>query len=417
MAPLSHPQPASMNYSNMIEEKNLKKTFIIATLVSTLIGTFTTGIGLYDRIGEKRKQGKIDKGQNVQLKELQAKVDKMGKEGPEKPAIKERPERGEQELQRSLEYGGPMIRQEYNHDLARLGPRFANGDAITQNQLQSQIITLQGTVIGLLEDAVYTGRLDNINKLYNASEFAREGSLNALRGQYQRMLQAAPVQRPIGPVRRISSTPTIRSDAHKSIKGAHSTKTTRAPSKAPTRSITEVHVENDPAPREADKPDANNSLVKETAALSVADHSGPLFCRYAVDLQETSMPLEACFSSGGSGACPLCGTKIGTEAGRAWKIDKEVVHERVRTKDYDDEVVEERTFLINNRFVVKSHREKAGFACVLCYNHRERDTICESVAGLVRHVWQRHDVSEFEAEPDIREVSMLEERVTQKRDR
>jgi hypothetical protein len=405
MAPLVH-LPTNMNYANMIEEKNLKKTFILATLISTIIGTFTTGINLYERVGEKRRQIKTDKSQDTKIKELEKRLD------DEEKKKKNGHQRNEEELRQSLEYGGPQIRREYNTDLARLGPRFAEGDAITQNQLQSQIITLQGTVIHLLEDALYTGRLDNINKLYNASEFAREGSINALQAQYQRMLQSAPLRRPIGPVRRISSTPSMKSGPPRSIK-PRSTRTEKA--------VTEIRVEKDEVAKDTAERDIvsaaapNGSLVKETAALSVADHSGPLFCRYALDLQETGMPLDVCFTKGGSCACPFCGTKIATEPGRAWKIEKEIVHERIRRKDYDDEIIEQRTFLVNNRFLVKCHREKAGYACLLCYRFRDRDTICESAAGLIKHLWQKHEVDEYESDGDIREASLIEERITQKR--
>ncbi|KAG7288417.1 hypothetical protein NEMBOFW57_004767 [Staphylotrichum longicolle] len=57
---------------------------------------------------------------------------------------------------------------------------------IAQTQIQSQIILLQGSVIKLLEEALLTGSLPDINRLYNTSEFAREGSIRALRDQYQR---------------------------------------------------------------------------------------------------------------------------------------------------------------------------------------------------------------------------------------
>ena len=82
--------------------------------------------------------------------------------------------------------------------------------------------------------------------------------------------------------------------------------------------------------------------------------------------------------------------------------------------DACDEVVEERTFLLGNRFAIKCHREKAGFACVLCYRYRDRDTICESINGLVKHIWQKHDIAEYESDKDIREVSMVEERTSTK---
>ena len=51
--------------------------------------------------------------------------------------------------------------------------------------------------------------------------------------------------------------------------------------------------------------------------------------------------------------------------------------------------------------MVKCHRERVGFACVLCARYHERDTIVGSVQGLVRHVWQKHNVDEYEMELDI----------------
>ena len=144
------------------------------------------------------------------------------------------------------------------------------------------------------------------------------------------------------------------------------------------------------------------------------DASGALFCRYAVDLQEMGMPLDVCFSKGGSNACPLCGTRLGIEPGRVWKIEKEFVKDKIVTPDFDEEVIEQRTFLLGNRFIVKCHREKAGFSCVLCYKHRDRDTICESVSGLIKHIWQKHEPEEYESDRDIREASMKEERISKK---
>lgn len=63
---------------------------------------------------------------------------------------------------------------------------------VAQNQIQSQIILLQGTVIKLLEEALLTGTIPDINRLYNTSEFAREGSIRALHDQYQRLLESRP---------------------------------------------------------------------------------------------------------------------------------------------------------------------------------------------------------------------------------
>ena len=265
--------------------------------------------------------------------------------------------------------------------------------AITQNQLQGQIITLQSTVIRLLEDALYTGRIADINKLYNASELTRDGSIAALQQQYQRMLEAAPMRRGFGAplLRHTSGTPLL---LHTS-----GTPLLRHTSGAPTMRSLEV-----PA-RSRTINDVREVQYGDAAADDTFSTDGPLFCRYAASLQDSvRTPLDPAFKPGRSNRCPECSAYIAVEDGRAWKVVKEIVHEVVSTPEYDEKQVEKRTYLLRNRFVVKCHRERVGFACVLCARFRDRDTIMESARGLVKHVWQRHDVDEYGAEPDIREV-------------
>lgn len=270
--------------------------------------------------------------------------------------------------------------------------------AITQNQLQGQIITLQSTVIRLLEDALYTGRIADINKLYNASELTRDGSIAALQQQYQRMLEAAPMRRGFGAplLRHTSSTPTMKSF--------------QALAKSRTRAIANGNHDETKFKESKAFSGTTASEIREVqydadAADSTFSTEGPLFCRYAASLQHSvRTPLDPAFRPGGSNRCPECSAHITVEQGRSWKVVKEVVHEVVSTPKYDEEQVEERTYLLSNRFVVKCHREWVGFACVLCAQFRDRDTIMESARGLVRHVWQKHDVDEYGAEPDIREV-------------
>jgi hypothetical protein len=105
----------------------LQKTFILATLVSTIIGTFTTGLGLYERVGQKRKQQKTDSKQDTKIQELEAQVKKAEENSKKKSSgnnQKSRPDAVEDSLERS----GPMIKREYERDFARLGDRFASGD-------------------------------------------------------------------------------------------------------------------------------------------------------------------------------------------------------------------------------------------------------------------------------------------------
>ncbi|SPJ79119.1 uncharacterized protein FTOL_07510 [Fusarium torulosum] len=176
-----------MNYSNMIEEKNLKKTFIIATLCSTLVGTFTSSMGLWDRVKEKRKQSKRDTTQDEEIKKLKAQVEENSKY---KDRASER-SRVSDEVEASFERSGALINREFEDGYQRYGRRFAIGDVVTENKLQAQVIALQQTVINVLQDALYNGRqLDRADmaRLIAASDAARDGSLGALRQQRQRLM-------------------------------------------------------------------------------------------------------------------------------------------------------------------------------------------------------------------------------------
>ncbi|KAI4596853.1 hypothetical protein KJ359_005198 [Pestalotiopsis sp. 9143b] len=351
-----------MNYANMIEEKNLKKTFIIATLCSTLVGTFTSSIGLWDRVKDRRQQKQRDTRQDDKIAKLQAQIDDAEKRNKEKEDHIERlshrggdrdfrdRDRDRDDLGWSLERSGAAINREFDEGYARLGRRFAIGDTMTENRLQAQVIALQQTVINVLQDALYSGRqLDqyDMSKLLAASNAARDGSLDALRQQRQRQLLA--IEEPAQP--QLYAPP------------------------------------------------------KRASTIMEAD---PLYCRYALDLQYMrNKPLAATFAPGGSCRCPECGVRLDVESDDFWEIDKR----NVVTTDGGDryrerrEVIEEREFHLGQRFIVKCHTPDGEFACVLCSRHRERDAICPSVKSLVNHVGRFHDISELEREVDFAQQS------------
>ena len=124
----------------------------------------------------------------------------------------------------------------------------------------------------------------------------------------------------------------------------------------------------------------------DVAAASTFNTKGPLFCRYAESLQNTSRAARDL-----PNVCPECGAHVLAERVQAWEIVKKTAYKQ-------------RTYLLSNRFVVKCHRKGVGFACVLCARFRDRDTIVESAQDLVAHVRQRHDVGEYKTEPDIWET-------------
>ncbi|KAK3373204.1 hypothetical protein B0T24DRAFT_666507 [Lasiosphaeria ovina] len=405
-----------MNYANMIDEKRLKNGFIIATLISTIAGTFTTGINLFDRIADKRKQGKLDHGQDQKIKELEQRIASAesgnGRPRPGNRGSDNDSDAGNEQLRNSLQHGGASVQREFDQHYAQIGPRFAQGDLVAQTQIQGQIIVLQSTVIKMLQEALATGQPPDISRLYNASEFAREGSIRALRDQYRRMLQpaaAVAVRRPIGPVRRTSSTPTLRDN--------------NAPYPYPAALSVSSH-----------QSSTTTTRGPPARALTRFDQNGPLFCRFAEHLQHRSRShadMDSLYGGGGGGGCPVCGAELGVLDGspgtgsQAWRIEKEVVVERERrtargsphrSADYShghgsgvgtetiEDVVVTRTFVLTDRFLAKCHRAGAGYACYLCFRHRERDTLCKGDEGLVSHVSNQHSISEYEGDPDIKEA-------------
>ncbi|KAF2478361.1 uncharacterized protein BDR25DRAFT_251131 [Lindgomyces ingoldianus] len=330
-----------MNYSNMIEEKNLKKTFIIATLCSTLVGTFTSSMGLWDRVNEKRRQKKRDSKQDSEIKLLREEIEKKDKESKEREDDrKKRP--AQDDVGDSFERSGALIRRQYDEGYERLGRKFAVGDHVTENQLQAQIITLQQTVIQVLQDALYNDRQlsrADIAKLVAASNAARDGSLDALRGQQQRLAIEAPPQRALPP---------------------------------PKRASTVV---------EAD----------------------PLFCRYSLDLQYIpKKPLAASFAPGGDCRCPDCGVRLPVDSDDFWQIGKRTPI-LISEGGYEKEVMETREFHLGQRFILKCHTVDGEYACVLCNKHRDVDALCRTPEALVNHVGRFHDLIELEKERDLRE--------------
>ncbi|KAI7328449.1 hypothetical protein KC315_g6632, partial [Hortaea werneckii] len=195
-----------MNYANMIEEKHLKKGFIVATLISTIVGTLTTSMTLHDKVQEKRdkkKQKALDAKQTGEIEKLRKRVDalKSGNEsGDETESSRSRSKsQSRRPRRRSLEgddfvyesrRSRAMIERMYEDHLMRAGDRYATGDIITENRLQKQIIQLQQTVINVLQEALYSGRgLTEIDqrRLIAAQSAARDGSLDALEDHYARI--------------------------------------------------------------------------------------------------------------------------------------------------------------------------------------------------------------------------------------
>ncbi|PVI01747.1 hypothetical protein DM02DRAFT_590687 [Periconia macrospinosa] len=385
-----------MNYAEMIQEKNLKKTFIIATLCSTLVGTFTSSIGLWDRVKDKRRQGKRDHKQEQAIKELQERADKAEKERDERRRQGGPPQRRrngdygdsyyleDDEVGDSFERSGALIQRQFDEGYGRLGKRFAIGDTVTENRLQRHIIALQQTVIQVLQDALANDRQlsrADMAKLVAASDAARLGSVEALREQQHRLA--------------------IEYD-HDAL--PHSS------SSSPSRYTAAAALE-DSSPEHAGALIPVPQKRSSTVIIQDDPHTNGLFCPYSTHLQtHPQTPLPSSFTSTSSPppsslTCPTCTTLLPISADDIWTIGKKaaLASSTSPSSSSSEKIVETRAFRLGPRFVVKCHTRQGEFACALCARFRERDVVCRTVDALVNHVGRFHRVWELEQDVDLRE--------------
>lgn len=261
---------------------------------------------------------------------------------------------------------------------------------VAQNQLQAQIIDLQRTLIAIHQDYMLSTYLSpssshsHLIRLIQTTRSARAASIQALHMQYQRLLP------PVEP-----STP----DPHPTVPGAFP-----CPSEKPPRRDSVVH-EPKPKSRRSRSSSSDSFRIQPfpnppAPAPAPAPTPPPppksLFCVYARDLQDHyHLPLTNNFRAGGNSLCPYCHAHIAMRPGKAWEV---VMHDCKHGRD------RKRIFLVKSRFVVKSHREGNGYACVLCARFKPSDTICRSISALVEHLWRDHNSSEMERDDDIVEI-------------
>lgn len=347
-------------------------------------------MGLYDRVSDKRQQHKQkarDVKQDGEIKQLKEEFEKSQKAAEERQREIDRLRNGggndggnnggnnngsgrgrNDDVGYNLQRDAMMVQRMYEDGFGRYGQRFAMGDstcsrspprppanmptAIAENQMQAQIISLQQTVINVLQDALNNDRqLTRADqaKLIAASNAAREGSLNALQQAQQRM----------------SSGNSARSAS-------------------PQRSI----------------------ASPKRASTAIMDAPDQLFCRYSLDLQYTpNKPLAASFAPGGSCQCPACGVPLDVTADDFWMIGKRTPI-IIMEKGYETEIMETREFRLGQRFVLKCHTPDGEYACTICNKNRDVDAICRTVVSLVKHVGTFHDVNELDREIDLKEVKV-----------
>lgn len=122
-----------------------QKTFICATLASTLVGTFTASMGLWERVHDRReahKQKKRDTEQDDNIKQLreqfedaqkradkrQEEIDRLKDGGGERGGGGRRGGYRDDDVGESFGRNGMMIQRMYDDMYGRYGNQFARGD-------------------------------------------------------------------------------------------------------------------------------------------------------------------------------------------------------------------------------------------------------------------------------------------------
>lgn len=328
----------------------------MATLASSLVGTLTASMGLWERVQDRReshKQKQRDKKQDGEIKQLREKFEQAQKsaDGRQHEVNDFKGRSGRDDPGENFERDRMMIQRMYDEGYGRMGSRFAHGDAIVENQLQAHIISLQQTVISVLQEALYSDRplsRTDMARLVAASNCAREGSLEAMRQAQHRL-------------------------------GANQY-SVRSPS--PQHSVA-------------------SSKREATATTNVPDQ---LFCRYSLDIQyRPNKPLASTFAPGGACQCPACGAYLDVTAEDIWTIGKRTPM-TIIDKGCETDIMETREFRLGQRFVLKCHLPGGQYACVMCNRGRSVDAICRTAENLVKHVGTQHSTEELEREIDLREV-------------
>ena len=372
-------------YSNTKAELTnflLQKGFIIATLISTILGTFTTSMNLHDKYQEKQqraKQKKLDKGQDKQIKELHSRINRLRKVNGKSEALGHRsrprpkpessrsPDSGDREdedFNRSAKQSRALIERAFDAHVRRLGPLYAQGDVVAENRLQAHIIQMQQVVINTLQDALLNHRevsRADLHRLVVAQEDACQGSLAALRRQYKRTI---PNQL-----------------QHSEIEHA-------------TRRLCLLS----PLKHQLIHPVPDERIKNFSANIRNARNSRFVYCRYAADLQrDQTRSLYSSYSTSSTQKCLVCSVALPVTTQDMWLINTRTPIQAFKEED----LVEVRCFSMGARLIVKSHTTLGELMCVLCYNERDAFCLCATVDALVQHMGRVHTSQEFIRESDM----------------
>ncbi|KAH9868433.1 hypothetical protein J1614_007505 [Plenodomus biglobosus] len=378
----------------------LQDLVVVVSLVRTLTDSFGSASDLYRKLKAKSDP----KSRNGEGAESSRPASRRRDSGSETERPRRRSVKWNLDNLRKSEYidseeelictSSIHVRAEYERGYRRLGEAFARGDLVAQIHLQSQIIRLQQTLLNIHRDLLLStyptpaSNHSHLVRLIQTTRTARAASIEALNLQYQRLLPARSPSRP-GSIPGAFPTPSDPPhEPHQNGKGSTPRRKDSCMSSSSDSEEDVIKILPIPEPKPRPKPTPPPPSVPQPSRL---------FCIYARDLQRNpQLPLANSYKPGGNGMCPFCRSYVAARPGRAWEIVADG-HRR-----FDGQIRKiSRTFLVTNRFVIKSHREGGGFACVLCARFRKSDTVCRQIGALMEHLWRDHTSEEMDKDDDI----------------
>ncbi|EUC47696.1 hypothetical protein COCMIDRAFT_89326 [Bipolaris oryzae ATCC 44560] len=391
----------------------LTELVIVASLVRALTDTFGSASDLYQKL--KRKSSPRDSDDedrfHISMFGRRRRDSGFGMSGSSKDLCE-----SEGEL---IFTSSAQIRAEYDRGYRKIGESFARGDATAQIQLQSQIIQLQKVCLVIHQDLSMSSYIapssthSHLVRLIQTTRTARAASMAALSMQYQRMLPTpSPSPRqPDPPFSPPYSPPCSPPGAFPDPEDTwHTTKPFKPRRRTGDSSSSSTSSEDKefkilPVPNPISKPKPPAPKPEPDLKPKPKPDDKPttktrLFCIYAKELQDNPlMPLADAYKPCGDNKCPFCRTYLAMRTGKIWEIVVDDCREsrHLRRKPLY------RVFRIKNRFIVKSHREQGGFACVLCARFRRFDMLCRDIGSLMDHLWREHTADELEWDCDILE--------------
>lgn len=117
------------------------------------------------------------------------------------------------------------------------------------------------------------------------------------------------------------------------------------------------------------------------------------FCRYSESLQTSRRPLSLSFEPGADKRCPSCPAVIPVDTRDFWTLTVQLPDKLGIRRPVD--------FELDARFIVKCHVEDGRYACIFCNRFSDRDCVCRDIASLVNHLAKEHTAEDYATDLDM----------------